>query len=545
MQSIVKLLANVSLKTKIFGISFVFLTGMSIILSVGGIALLKQNNMLEAAIKLSTERVSAANAAKISITNMDRAIQALIAANEKRAIKIAAIGSIRAGSFLEENLQKLEKSFTDTPQVQRLTQLVSEIRPIQLKIIQQARKNNDTKALEIADQIKSKVDEINQLNDEVIELASQQLDSSLDKAKQDAVSLLTLLGIGLGVGVLLGVIISFLAVRMMGTPLMKIESIMSAVANGDLTQEIDTSELGKDEIGNTLLAIDNTLQKLQASFSEIKSASHSVAGDSQKIVSSADDIAQVSNSLNQNVETMLQSSSTIDNAMQQANSEVHHVSSNAERAATLANESASLIRQSVDQFVNFQSSMEKTASESAELSQIAEKISTITQTITGISEQTNLLALNAAIEAARAGEHGRGFAVVADEVRSLASNTSKAAEEISSLITTVTQQADMAARSMQNVVEDASKNILLLKNAADKTGENNQVATDIKSVMVTLVNIMSQQQTAISAIHNSILSLAGLSAENNQKSDDLHRLSVSLKQASDTLVNVLSRFKLS
>jgi len=442
-------------------------------------------------------------------------------------------------------VQKLEKTFGNSAQITRLIQLVSETRPIQQEIIQLARKNNDAEALKIANKIKPEVTEINALNDELIQLAKDSLQSSLVTAKSDTLTLIIALGVALAVGVILGVVISFLAVRRMGTPLSKIENVMTAVAQGDLTQEIDTKNLGQDEIGKTLLAIDNTIVKLKASFTDIDSASQSVVCDSEKIVATADHIAQVTNNLNTNVANMVTSSTMVDNSMQQANKEVSNASQNAELAATLANDSAYLIQQSVSQFESFQTDMEKTASESAELSHIAEKITTITQTITGISEQTNLLALNAAIEAARAGEHGRGFAVVADEVRSLASNTSHAAEEISSLIHTVTQQADMASKSMQVAVEDANNNILLLKDAAEKTGENNQVATNIKSEMGTLVSIMSQQQSAISEIQSSIQSLSELSTTNNQYSDDLHSMSISLKHASDTLVNAMSRFKLS
>ena len=511
---------------------------------VGGYALFAQNQLLENAINLASERVSAASSAKISITNMDKAIQQLIAADEAKMIKKSAIGSIRAGSYLEENLQQLEQSFEGSESVGRLIQLVGEIRPIQLKIIQLARKNKDMEALRISAEIEPKVEEINRLNDDEIRFAEAALKNSVQEAKDSALKLITILGIALATGILLGIVISIMAVRMMSTPLIEIEALMSSVAKGDLTREIDTENAGRDEIGSTLLAIEHTVNKLKESFIDINRASQSVLGASSRIVDNADDIATVSADLNQNVEKMLNSSATVTNSMEWANREVNGACESADRSATLASDSAALIERSVSQFSMFQSDMDKTALESTELLTIAEKISTITQTITGISEQTNLLALNAAIEAARAGEHGRGFAVVADEVRSLASNTSRAAKEISTLINTVTNQADNTSKSMQVAVENANKNICFLKEASEKTSENNKVATEIKTVMNTLVDIMQQQQAAIVDIHQSTESLSELSGKNSRKSDDLHELSVSLNEASDTLANAVDYYKL-
>lgn len=544
MSSLLLKFSDLSLKSKIYGISILFLTIMSISIGVGGYALMQQNEILEKAVLLASNRVSTANAAKTSINNMNNQIQSLIAADDKNDIKRAAIGSIRAGAFLEENLQNLESSYKNNASVSRLIQLVTELRPVQLKVIIQGRKNNDSEALVIAKTIQPKFDEVIKLINNIIKDSEINLNKSLSNAKSDIQTLIISLGIAIAFGILIGLIISYFAVRMMSTPLIQIESLMSSMSQKDLSNKIDLSNISNDEIGKTLKAIDHTSNVLNSSFMDISLVSQTVVKDSEAVVNHANDIARVSTHLNQNVDKMVNSSSRVTLSMNEANNEVNLVSSNAESAALLATEAADLISQSVNQFTAFQSNMKKTATESSELSIIAERISTITQTITGISEQTNLLALNAAIEAARAGEHGRGFSVVADEVRSLASNSSKAAEEISSLIHTITNQAETASKSIQQAVEDTHENILILNEASNKTAENNQVANDIKTVMNKIVNLMNDQQSAISEIHQSIQSLSELSNENNTKADDLNTLSLSLSRASETLNNTVSTFKL-
>ena len=544
MQSLIRLLSNISLKAKILGVSFIFLFGMSVIVISGGYALVKQNDILSEAINLASARVSAANAAKISITNMDSSINRLIAANDPKRIRMAAIGSIRAGSFLEENLQKLEQNLGDQPQVRRLVELVKEIRPIQLKIIQLASKNKDADALKVSTEIQPKIEEIKNLNDEIINLAESSLRESMEQAKAEANRLILVLGISLAIGVAIGILIALLAVRMMGTPLVSIEKTMSSLADGDLRVSVDVSEAGEDEIGRTLRAIDNMVRKLQTAFAEIGQASTRVVEGSTEILGNAEEIGQVSSQLNQHSKSMLDSSSSVSDSVNEANDQTHQASQNAAQALELASTSAQLIEQSVQGFSRFQDNMETTARQSTELAEIAEKISNITQTITGISEQTNLLALNAAIEAARAGEHGRGFAVVADEVRSLASHTSKAAEEISTLIYTVNEQTAFTVDSIRRAVEEVGSNISLLQQAQDKTNENNQLAASIQGSMLSLVEIMDRQRDSIREIHSSIEALSGLADNNNRHAENLNHLSNSFHQASEQLKSAIARFQL-
>jgi methyl-accepting chemotaxis protein len=187
--------------------------------------------------------------------------------------------------------------------------------------------------------------------------------------------------------------------------------------------------------------------------------------------------------------------------------------------------------------------MNSATERSTQLVDIADKITGITKTISGISEQTNLLALNAAIEAARAGEQGRGFAVVADEVRTLAGHTSSAVEEISSLISEVSESVGLTVESMEVASDKADKNINQLNEIAKNIRENKDNADQISTALADIFELMNSQLQASQLTTSTVDSLIDFNVQNNEQAERLFSLSNKLDSATQQLNNAVVQFK--
>ncbi len=347
-------------------------------------------------------------------------------------------------------------------------------------------------------------------------------------------------GFLLATALLIFALLYFIYKKTIGKKLEQLATALQEIAegDGDLTRRLDESR--KDELGEVAHWFNTFVGKLQHLVGDIKGSTDSLTGSAQQL----SQVAEKSNTEITEQQMQTDQLATAINEMAAAVQEVAHNTQQAAAAADKANREAgngrSIVNGNIDTMDSLASEIQKASDVIHQLQSETNEIGGVLDVIRGIAEQTNLLALNAAIEAARAGEQGRGFAVVADEVRTLASRTQESTQEIQNMIERLQSRAREAVKVMdenqvqsQAGVENASRVNDSLQNINTAIEEISDLNTQIASAAEEQSHVAEEVNRNIQQISQGTDAAVGGSEQVARASEDLTQLAAQLRELAD------------
>ena len=321
--------------------------------------------------------------------------------------------------------------------------------------------------------------------------------------------------------------LSFLLIRSITAPLREIQQVMTIVGkNNDFTKTVVVHS--KDEIGQMAQTFNELLATLRETFTHFRASTTAVSTASEGMVIASKASADASALTSQAASSMAASVEEMSASIDQVSDNAQHASELARKAGHLSVEGGEVIANTVKEMNQIADSIDRVSGPIGQLGTQSNKISSIVQVIKEVADQTNLLALNAAIEAARAGEAGRGFAVVADEVRKLADRTTKATGEISVMIGDIQTSSQSAVSAMQRTVEQVQSGRQMAEQAGQAIVEIRTAASDVVSVIEGIACSFEEQSGASQSIAQQLEQIAQAAEENSstsiETSDSAHHL---------------------
>ncbi|VVO87495.1 hypothetical protein PS887_02125 [Pseudomonas fluorescens] len=326
-------------------------------------------------------------------------------------------------------------------------------------------------------------------------------------------------------------------------PLRTASRIAQSIAHGNLSEPIAEPK-NQDEASALIRSLATMQRDLRGMIEVVRSNAHGVNGMSERLSQGCHEVAGSSQQQSVAASTMAAAASEMTASIEEITRHAQRALDMASQAETLAKDGGRVIHQVVSDMDGIARSAQQSAQVIRTLDKESEAIYSIIQVIKGIADQTNLLALNAAIEAARAGEQGRGFAVVADEVRSLAGRTSASTQEIASMVGSIQQNTREAVISMEEGVAQVDKGMAVTAEVERAIREILQATLSTTELVNDISRTISEQSLASNEIAHQVERIAGMSESNSRVIGETASTTDELSSLAGKLSQSVDRFRL-